>query len=108
MAALPDLITVTQFRRLAHKDAFRYAWRHGEVVAVARPKARQGRLQVRLSGVVEPKLKAFGEVGMEFAFRPLSAFELMAVDVAAISRRRFDTIDPDDSLHGAPELVNRD
>jgi Uma2 family endonuclease len=61
------------------------------------------------ASAVEPrsraKLKAFGEVGMEFTFHPPSEFELMAADVAAISRRRFEAIDPDDNLHGAPELV---
>jgi len=105
MAAWPDLITVTQFRQLAHKDAYRYELRHGEVVAVTRPKARHWRLQVRLSRLLERKLQAFGEVGMELPFRPLPEFELMAADVAAVSRRRFDAIDPDDNLHGAPELV---
>jgi Uma2 family endonuclease len=105
MAALPDLITVTQFRQLPYKDAYRYELRHGEVVAVTRPKARHWRLQVRLTRLLEPKLKGFGEVGMELPFRPLPEFELMAADVAAVSRRRFEAIDPDDNLHGAPELV---
>jgi Uma2 family endonuclease len=35
----------------------------------------------------------------------MTEFELRAADVAAISRTRFDAIDPDDNLHGAPELV---
>ena len=75
MAALPDLITVTQFPQLSHNDAYRYELRHGEVVAVTRPKARHWRLQVRLSRLLERKLKAFGEVGMELPFRPLPEFE---------------------------------
>jgi hypothetical protein len=64
MAALPDLITVTQIPATGSQRSYRYALRQGEVVAVARPKARHWRLQVRLSRVLEPKLKAFGEVGM--------------------------------------------
>ena len=105
MAALPELITVTHFRRSRENVADRYELRHGAVVAVTRPKARHWRLQVRLSRLLERKLERFGEVGMELPFRPLPEFELMAADVAAVSRRRFEAIDPDDNLHGVPELV---
>jgi Uma2 family endonuclease len=105
MAALSDLITVTQFRRMPENEAYRYELRHGEVVAVTRPKTRHWRLQVRVSRLLERKLKAFGEVGMEFPFRPLPEFELMAADVAAVSRHRFEAIDPDDNLYGAPGLI---
>ena len=38
-------------------------------------------------------------------YRPVSEFDLRAADVAAVSRKRFDAIDPDDNLRGAPELV---
>jgi Uma2 family endonuclease len=44
-------------------------------------------------------------VRIEYPYRPLPEFELRAADVAAISRARWDAIDPDDNLHGAPELV---
>jgi Uma2 family endonuclease len=52
-----------------------------------------------------PKLANFGAVRVEYPYRPLAEFELRAADVAAISRPRWDAIDPDDNLHGAPELV---
>lgn len=105
MAALPDLISVAQFRQLPEGREVAYELRHGEVVAMTRPRARHWKLQLRLSRLLEPKLKAFGEVATEVPYRPLPEFELRAADVAAISRSRWDTIDPDDNLRGAPELV---
>src|SRR3954469_9207042 len=103
MAALPNLITVAQFRVLPEGGECTYELHHGEVVPVTRPKARHSELQHRLLKLLEPKLTGFGAVRIEFAFRPLAEFELRAADVAAISRERWKKIDPDDNLRGAPE-----
>lgn len=105
MAALPDLVTVAQFRQMPEGGEFTYELRHGEVVAVTRPRARHWKMQMRLSRLLEPKLKAFGEVATEVPYRAVPEFELRAADVAAISRARFEAIDPEDNLRGAPELV---
>jgi len=104
MAALPHLISVEQFRQLPEGELL-YELHHGEVVALTRPRARHWKLQLRLSRLLEPRLKDFGEVATEVPYRPLAEFELRAADVAAISRARWDAIDPDDNLHGAPELA---
>src|SRR5581483_5493912 len=104
MAALPHLISVEEFRHMP-KGEYLYELHHGEVVPLTRPRARHWKLQMRLARLLEPKLRAFGEVATEVPYRPFPEFELRAADVAAISRARFDTIDPDDNLHGAPELV---
>lgn len=105
MAALPHLITVAEFRQLPEGGEFAYELHHGEVVAVTRPRARHLKLQLRLMRLLEPKLRPFGEVAIECPYRPLSEFDLRVADVAAVSRARWDAIDPDDNLHGAPELV---
>ena len=105
MAALPDLITVAQFRQLPEDGELAYELQHGEVIAVTRPRAGHSKLQLRLMRLLEPRLRAFGEVTMEFPYRPLAEFELRAADVAAISRTRWEAIDPNDNLRGAPELV---
>jgi Uma2 family endonuclease len=104
MAALPQLISVEQFRQLPEGE-FLYELHYGEVVALTRPKARHWKLQHRLLTLLAPKLADFGVAGIECPYRPLAEFELRAADVAAISRARWDAIDPDDNLHGAPELV---
>lgn len=105
MAALPDLITVAQFRQLPEGGEFAYELHHGEVVALTRPRARHLELQHRLLSLLGPKLASFGAVRIEYPYRPVAEFELRAADVAAISRERWDSIDPDDNLRGAPELV---
>jgi Uma2 family endonuclease len=104
MAALPQLISVEQFRQLPEGE-YQYELHHGEVVALTRPRARHLELQHRLLMLLSPRLAAFGAVRIEYPYRPLPEFELRAADVAAISRSRWDAIDPDDNLHGAPELV---
>src|SRR5215813_4102734 len=103
MAPLPQLISVAQVPQI-QKSEYLYELHHGEVVALTRPRARHWKLQMRLCRLLEPKLKLFGEVGIEIPYRPLPEFELRAADVAAISRTRFDAIDPDDNLQRAPEL----
>ena len=105
MAALPSLLTVAQFRRLPERGDVVYELHHGEVVALTRPKARHYKLQVHLQEMLIPKLVRLGRVLIEFPCRPVAEFELRAADVAVVSHARWDAIDPDDNLYGAPELV---
>jgi Uma2 family endonuclease len=104
MAALPDLITVERFRQMPD-DGRAYELHHGEVVAVTRPKAKHYHLQRRLVRLLESRLAGFGQAGMEFPYLPVAEFDLRVADVAVLSQTRYDQIDPDDNLHGAPELV---
>ena len=104
MAALPDLITVAQFRQLPEGGELIYELHYGEVVSMTRPRARHLELQHRLMMQLAPKLKGH-VVRIEYPFRPLAEFELRAADVAAVSRERWEAIDPEDNLRGAPELV---
>jgi Uma2 family endonuclease len=105
MAALPDLITVAQFRQLPEDGEHVYELHHGEVVALTRPRIRHVELQHRLMMLLMPKLSRFGVVRMEYPYRPVAEFDLRAADVAAISKSRWEASDPEDNLHGAPELV---
>jgi Uma2 family endonuclease len=104
MAALPDLITVAQFRQLPEDGEHVYELHHGEVVALTRPKARHWQIQRRLVRLLEARLDAF-EIGMELAYRPVAEFDLRAADVAAVSIARWEKVDPEDNLRGAPELL---
>jgi Uma2 family endonuclease len=105
MAAFPSLMTVDEFRQLPEGGELAYELHQGKVVASTRPKARHWKLQSRLTRLLQSKLERFGDVGMEMPYRPNSQFDLRVADVAAVSRERSDAIDPDDNLHGAPELV---
>ena len=104
MAALPQLMSVEQFRQLPEGE-YQYELHHGEVVAMTRPKAWHSELQHRLLMLLGPRLATFGQVRIEYAYRPLPEFELRAADVAAISRPRWEAMDLDDNLRGSPDLV---
>ncbi len=104
MAALPDLITVGRFRQLPESGEFAYELHHGELVRMTRPRAGHWDLQLRLVDLLRPRLPGF-VIGMELPFRAVAEFDLRAADVAAISRERYAAIDPEDNLHGAPDLV---
>ena len=105
MAALPDLITVEQYRRLPDDGVHLYELHQGEIAEVTQPKAGHWKLQRRLERLLQPKLASFGEVGIEFAYRAIPEFDLRAADVAAVSKARFEAMDSEDHLRGAPELV---
>ena len=105
MAALPNLITVAEFRELPEGGEFTYELHHGEVVAVTRPKARHWGLQSRLHELLLEKLKSFGKIATEMPYRPLAEFEFRVTDVGVVSWTRWSAVDPDSDLFGAPELV---
>jgi len=44
-------------------------------------------------------------VGIEMPFRAVPQFDLRAADAVFISQQRWDAIDPEDNLRGAPEFV---
>jgi Uma2 family endonuclease len=104
MAALPDLITVEQFRQM-RDDGRSYELHHGEVVCVSQPKAKHYNMQEHLVGLFRARLPGAWRVGMEFPYRPVAEFDLRVADVAVVSQARSRAIDPDDNLRGSPELV---
>jgi Uma2 family endonuclease len=107
MAIAPaQLMTVAEFRKLP-KDAgpVYHELRHGEVVPVTRPKFKHFRIQKQLEQLLEPLAENRGVVAMELAFRPLPEHELWVADVVYLSKERWRSIDPEDNLAGAPELV---
>ncbi len=108
MASFPRLITVEQFWELPDDDfpeAFLHELQHGEIVALPRPKHGLYEVQFRLFRLLDARLSSFGMVGFEMPYRPLPEFELRAADVAFVSQARWDGVNPDDVLHGAPDLV---
>jgi hypothetical protein len=70
MAALPNMLTVAEFRELPEGGEFTYELHHGEVVQVTRPKLLHWTLQKRLERPLETRLDAFGVVGTELATEP--------------------------------------
>jgi Uma2 family endonuclease len=104
MAALPDLITVAQFRELPEDEAYIYELHHGEVVAVTRPKSLHIHLQRRIMDLLRPKLGGF-ELFVELAFRAVPEFDIRSADMGAVSSARWDAACREGDLFGSPELV---
>jgi Uma2 family endonuclease len=105
MATLASLMTVEQFRRLPEAGPFYYELRHGELVRVTRPKFKHLRIQRQLRKLLESFASESGVVEIEVAFRALPEHELRVADVAYITQERWERIDPEDNLAGAPDLV---
>ena len=99
-------MTVEQFRELPlDRGPWLHELRYGEVVTSTRPKSGQYKLQVRLAHLLETRADRLGVVGIEMPFRAVPQFDLRAADVAFVSRDRWEAIDLDDNLRGAPDLV---
>src|SRR5580704_9182425 len=98
MAALTHLMTVEQFRSL-HEDQgpFYHELRHGELVAVTRPKLRRHLIQSRLRDLLRALASAGSFVEYEVAFRALAEHELRVADVAYLSPGRWQQADHDDN-----------
>jgi Uma2 family endonuclease len=104
-AAEPLLLTVEQYRQLPEREDVIQELHWGQVITLTRPKARHVKLQSRLVRLLRPQAEHLGYVESELPFRALPDYDLRAADVAFISRERWDEVDDEDDLRGAPELV---
>ena len=106
MAATTHLMTVEEFHSLPEdRGATYHELRHGEIITLTRPKHKHARIQKRLERLLESAAGDQGIVIMELAFRAAPEYELRVADVAYVSQARWDAIDPEDNLQGAPEIV---
>lgn len=107
MAATPTrLMTIEEFRRLPEDGGPQYhELRHGEIIAVTRPKLKHSLIQGKLRDWFRRLAETGSYVEIEMAFRPLPEHELWVADVAYLSAERFRDADPNDNIRGAPELV---
>ena len=106
MATTTRLMTVEEFRRLPEDSGPVYhELRHGELAAVTRPTFKHYAIQRRLRRLLEAAAPADALIDTELAYRPIPEYELRVADVAYVSGARAGEIDPEDNLHGAPDLV---
>jgi len=99
------LITVEEFRNLPEGNDVYYELRSGEVVPVTRPQHKHFTIQRRLRRLLEQVAPPDGLVDTEFAFRATGEYEFRVADVAYVSAAREASIDPEDNLHGAPDIT---
>jgi Uma2 family endonuclease len=105
VATTTGLMTVEQFWQLPEDEAFVYELHHGELVKVSRPKWKHILIQWRIRDLLKALFGVLGIVGTEVPFRARPEHELRAADVAFVSRERAASVDKDDALHGAPDIV---
>lgn len=99
-------MTVEEFRRLPEDSGSVYhELRHGEPVAVTRPKLKHFLIQRNLRELLMRSAESGSYVDTVVAYRPLPENELWVADVAYVSAERVRQADPDDNIRGAPELV---
>ena len=99
-------MTVEEFRHLPEdKGPVYHELRHGEIIAVTRPKLKHSLIQARLRDFFQNVATPGSYVDTEMAFRPLPEHELWVADVAYVSPERFRNADLDDNIRGAPEIV---
>jgi len=98
-------MTIEEFYALPENEAFSYELHNGELFKVTRPVHKHHLLQEHLVELLRPASSGLGHVSMELAFRALPEYELRVADVAYVSQERWDQIDREDSLRGAPDLV---
>jgi Uma2 family endonuclease len=104
-AAEPLLLTVEQYRQLPEREDVIQELHWGQVITLTRPRARHVKLQSRLVRLLRPRAEHLGYVESELPFRALPDYDLRAADVAFISKERWDAVDDEEDLRGAPELV---
>ena len=99
-------MTVEEFQRLPEDSGPVYhELRHGEMVAVTRPKLKHTLIQRTLRRMLEQAAAPDSLVETEVALRALPEHDLRVADVAYLSAARFATTDPNDDIQGAPDLV---
>ena len=101
----PLLMTVEQYRELADREDVIQELHWGRVVTLSFPKKGHVNLQARLLQLLLPNASGRGFLSTELPFRAVPEYDIRAADVAFVSQARWDAIDDNDNLHGAPELV---
>ncbi len=98
-------MTVEEFRRLPEREDVQLELRAGEVVAMTRPKKRHDNCVVRIRRWLIPFGDPIGVVKEEFAYRAQPEYELRVADLAYVPWARWEAVDDDDNLHGAPDFA---
>ena len=105
MATSTALVTVEAFRQMTDPPGIRLELHNGEVVHVTRPAHKHFKIQKRLTRIFNEAFGTLGDASYELAFRARPEYELRVADVAWTAAARYETINEEDSLAGAPEIV---
>ena len=104
MPTAVDRMNVQEFGALPEHLTQFCELRNGEIVPMAPPKHRHIKIQDRICEALLDAGRAFGKVRVEMPFS-LDGYDLREDDVGVASWARWNAIDDDGYLSGAPELV---
>jgi Uma2 family endonuclease len=79
-------MTFEEFEKLPNPKGARLELHHGEPVEVPPPVHKHYDRQQRIVSLIESAAAQAGEVGIEFAYRPVPDHECWVADVAFVSR----------------------
>ena len=106
MATTPSRkLTIAELDALPETEPFYQELHNGVLVKVPPHNFGNYLVQLQLRKLLESAAGDMGVVGTHLGFRPLPEYEFRIADVAYVSQERWDRIDLEDNLHGAPELV---
>lgn len=98
-------MTIEEFDSLPKTEPFYYELRNGELVKVSRPIFKNHRIRHQLRVLLESAAGSASFVATGLGFRALPEYEYRVAHVGMVSKERWEQIDLDDSLFGAPDLV---
>jgi Uma2 family endonuclease len=106
MAAYPEplLMTVEEFDNLPGRDDVILELHWGRLVELSKPKPWHIKLQLHIAELLKGRSGPNWAIVPELPFRALPQYDLRAVDVGVIAKRRWDAADEND-LSGSPEIV---
>lgn len=105
MAVAAESMTVEEFRNLPAIEGFQRELHHGEVVQMSRPKRRHDHRLYVLREILGRYARPLGYLLQEVAYRALPEFDLRSADLALVAKHRWNAVDDDDNLLGAPDFV---
>src|SRR5215211_1650299 len=105
MATATKLTTVDEFLERADVAGGYEELRRGEIFMVAWPKHRHTELQYQIQMALTRAIGEAAKVRIEMAFRALPEFDIRRADVGVISVGRWELVDDDGYISGAPEIV---
>src|SRR5580700_1324754 len=104
-ATTTKLMTFAEFERLPDEVCRRHELRHGELVEVPPPVHRHIWLQRRIRELLQARAPEGDIVEKEMPFRLMPDYEYWIVDVAYMTRAKWDRINLAGYLDSAPDLV---
>jgi hypothetical protein len=98
-------MTAAEFEKLKDPPGALYELRHGEPIPVPYPRKLEHEVRQAILLQLHEAIGAYGFVSIRIGFRPTPEYNVLAADVAFVSRGRWAATGDDEWLSGSPEIV---